>query len=111
MSTRRRPRILQLLPADGWWIVYDNGNGTVFRDRVIAFALVDYADDDADRAVLPVTHHVAGYLDVDDADNALGVVHADDWPDQEASFVAAAQDNLREQPLSAAAAAPTEATR
>lgn len=82
------------MPADGWLAVYANPDDSVDVDRIVAFALVDewIAEDyepvpsGVERMVRPIVNMGDGYLDVDDADNCLGVTHQGEWPAEKAGY-------------------------
>ena len=84
-------RIVQIMPAEGWWAVYVEHDGTCIHDRVIAFALIETEDDE--REVVPVTS-MGDYLDLEDSDDFLGVCHADDLVVAETVFRLRAKAHL-----------------
>ena len=84
-------RILQLMPADGWWAVVHDAEGTATRRRPIAFALVEewgaagrerapVNPADADRRVIPLVWQ-DGAVAVVDAVNLIAVAYDDEIDD------------------------------
>lgn len=99
---------LQIMPADGWWAVYANDDGTYSRGRLVGFALVEEwmssrdntvpdEDDVVDRNYRSLAWMGDGYIDIESADNLLGIVHADEWQDQDTqlSFARLAEEFAR----------------
>lgn len=91
----RHERQLQIMPADGWWMVFANSDGSLERSRVVAFALIEswsstredeiVPDDDnrsVSRTVSPLLWQ-DGYIDTDEALNSIALVHADEWAQEE----------------------------
>lgn len=85
-QTIKKP--LQLIPADGWWSVYANEDGTWIRQRIVAFALLEVREegydegDDRDWDVLPIVS-MGGFFDLEDSEhtgNYVDCFHADEWP-------------------------------
>lgn len=92
MRDVRHQRIIQIMPADGWWAIYwqdDNGTITTYESRVTGFGLVEewYSpsyeaqppgkSNPPERIVYPLTY-ADGVIDIDEADNRLVLFHQDE---------------------------------
>lgn len=102
---KARPRVLQMLPADGWRGVWANEDGTTWDDPLVCWALVDYTEveaevgDDADfwpavsranQAIVGMVTGADGWIDTPEGDNFLGYSPSseslDVWADQAKSY-------------------------
>lgn len=92
-------RIIQLMPATGWWTVYADAGGW-FRERIPAFALVEEWEStifnatmarrgaDVERYVYPLT--IDGrFIEINEDDNIIWLVHDDEWKTETADHLAA----------------------
>ena len=90
-------RVVQIMPAVGWWAVYGEPDGTLHRCRLVGFALVESwlspepRPDEIERLVKPLAS--ADYIDTCDGDeNFLALVHDDEWNDARARIEAMARE-------------------
>jgi len=92
---KKTERIKQLLPADGWWAVFADGENaptfeeSYYREKVVAFALVTVTGD-IDNRHDPYEKVVPYIYDPEEGMSAIdgtwggyaGIVHDSEWSEQ-----------------------------
>ena len=108
------PRVLQLLPADGWRAVYAGADGEPFGETLVCWALVEFHDGEhgprhdevywpavlwGRQAIVGMTVSLDGSVDsCEGSNNFLGYVPAgeplDDWRERAQDHIEATRKKL-----------------
>ena len=65
-------KIISIIPADGWYAIYKQEDGSLLRVRVICLALIEYKDGERDVQALDYSDGCASLCQ--DAENFDGIV-------------------------------------
>lgn len=109
MKAYEHSRIIQLMPADGWFVAYAQDDGTYERRRTVGFALCEgWSSRDIDathpsdedryvyRVIYPVTT-CEGLTEADESNNIVAVVHEKDWEYEQAHVAVLAREHAERQ--------------
>ncbi len=88
--TEENNKIVQIIPAEGWWALYKEADGKYWKSKVACFALFQ------DGSITPMDCDSSGWVDIcKETDNLYRIYHQDEEPNHELITSSTLQEKLK----------------